>query len=435
MLDAFRQHIANSHSKLSDRPGIVACSAGIDSVVLAHLCAATGLNFSLAHCNFLLRGQESEDDERFVKDLANQLNVKLFSTRFETKAYAGEHRLSIQMAARNLRYQWFDELLKKNELSWVLTAHHLDDALETFLINLSRGTGLEGLSGIPEENNKVIRPLLPFTREQIQEYARQNNISWREDLSNEDTKYLRNKIRHEVVPLLKELHPTFLSNFANSLQYLSGSAEMLSDYVKGLRENLFVPYHKGYKISLEALKKLQPEESYMYEIFKPYGFTSWADIIALLTAMSGKEVHSKTHRLIKDRKHLILQEFPKQGPISETDEIPEVTGDLPLEIRIEEVEEIKEKNNTILYIDKETLNHKLTVRKWKKGDYFYPLGMEGRKKVSKFFKDEKMDAVAKQNQWLLCCGDDIVWIIGRRADDRFKITEKTRHILKVTLAE
>ncbi|MBT8281342.1 MAG: tRNA lysidine(34) synthetase TilS [Muriicola sp.] len=435
MLEAFKNHIAKSLPQLLDRPGLIACSAGIDSVVLTHLCAASGIHFALAHCNFSLRGQQSNEDEQFVKNLATKMEVSSYVTQFDTAAYATKQGISVQMAARDLRYQWFDELLNEHNYAWVLTAHHLDDALETFIINLSRGTGLDGLCGIPEENNKITRPLLPFTSEQIKEYALQNDISWREDQTNEDTKYLRNKVRHEVVPSLKELHPTFMNNFDNTLRYLSGSAVMLSAHVNSIKEQIFIPYHQGYKIPLEALNKLEPTESYLYEIFKTYGFTSWVDITGLLTAMSGKEVRSKTHRLIKDRQHIILQELIEESPARDEEEIPEVTGDLPLEIKIEEVEEIEEKNNTILYLDKETLNHRLTVRKWKKGDYFFPLGMDGRKKVSKFFKDEKMDAVAKEKQWLLCCGDDIVWIIGRRADDRFKITLKTKHILKVTLEE
>jgi len=435
VLDAFREHIANSFPQLIDSPGIIACSGGIDSVVLVHLCAEAGVDFSLAHCNFQLRGEESDQDENFVRELADKMGVEIFTKNFDTTAYAAEQRQSIQMAARELRYQWFEELLQENDLTWLLTAHHLDDALETFLINLSRGTGIDGLSGIPQETNKVIRPLLPFTRDQILEYAEQNEVSWREDLSNEETKYLRNKIRHELVPRMKELHPTFLDNFKKTLSHLGDSSLMLSQHINDLKASLFVPYHQGFKISLEELKQLKPVEGYLFELFKSFGFTSWVDISALLTAMSGKEVRSRTHRLIKDRNHLILQELPNEPTLTDDGELPEATGELPLGLKIEQVKEIEEKNNTILYIDKETLNHKLTVRKWKKGDYFYPLGMDGKKKVSKFFKDEKMDAVAKQNQWLLCCGDDIVWIIGRRADDRFKITAKTKTILKVTIAE
>ncbi len=394
-----------------------------------------GIQISLAHCNFKLRDGESEEDELFIKQLAEQLNIPQFITHFNTNKYASINKLSIQMAARELRYQWFADLMDKEELSWVLTAHHLDDSLETFLINLSRGTGIEGLSGIPSNTNGIIRPLLPFSRAEIMEYALEQGIAWREDSSNEETKYLRNKIRHELVPVLKELHPTFLENFKKTEEYLSDSAKLLSDYSKELKEKLFVPYHKGFKIAIGELEELRPLQGYLYELFKAYGFHSWKDMESLLMAMSGKEILSNTHRLIKDRNHLILQELNNKTEVINEDGTPDELGELPIELKIEKVEQIEEKNNTILYVDKETLNHRLTVRKWKKGDYFYPLGMNGKKKVAKFFKDEKMDAVAKENQWLLCCGDKIVWVIGRRADDRFKITALTKKILKITVAE
>ena len=393
------------------------------------------MHISLVHCNFKLRAGESEEDELFIKQLAKQLDIPHFITHFNTLEYASINKLSIQMAARELRYQWFAELMEKEELSYVLTAHHLDDSLETFLINLSRGTGIEGLSGIPPNTNGIVRPLLSFSRAEIMEYAKEQGIVWREDSSNEETKYLRNKIRHEIVPVLKELHPTFLENFKKTEGYLSNSAKLLSDYSKELKEKLFIPYHQGFKIAVSSLEDLNPLQGYLYELFKEYGFHSWKDMESLLTAMSGKEILSSTHRLIKDRKHLILQEIQNTTEALDEDNTPDELSELPIELKIEKVEQIEEKNNTILYVDKETLNHRLTVRKWKKGDYFYPLGMDGKKKVAKFFKDEKMDAVAKENQWLLCCGDEIVWIIGRRADNRFKITALTKNILKVTVAE
>lgn len=435
MFNDFKDHIEKNFPQLLRQAGAVACSGGLDSVVLTHLCSQMGIQISLAHCNFKLRAGESDDDELFSKHLAEQLNIPQLTARFDTHNYASTNKLSIQMAARELRYQWFAELLEKEELSWVLTAHHLDDSLETFLINLSRGTGIEGLSGIPPNTNGIIRPLLPFSRAEIMEYAREQGITWREDSSNEETKYLRNKIRHELVPVLKELHPSFLDNFKKTEEYLSDSAKLLSDYSKELKEKLFVPYHQGYKIAISSLVDLNPLQGYLYELFKEYGFHSWKDMESLLTAMSGKEILSNTHRLIKDRKHLILQKLPDLTEATDEGSIPDELSELPIELNIEKVEQIEEKNNTILYVDKETLNHRLTVRKWKKGDYFYPLGMDGKKKVAKFFKDEKMDAVAKENQWLLCCGDEIVWIIGRRADDRFKITALTKNILKVTVAE
>ena len=404
-------------------------------MVLAHLCASCGVDFALAHCNFNLRGEDSDEDQRFVNELSDLLGARYFTESFDTEAFASQTKQSIQMAARQLRYKWFDDLLLSEGYVWLLTGHHLDDTLETFLINLSRGTGIEGLTGIPREADKVLRPLLPFSRGQILEYATAHAIEWREDQSNEDTKYLRNKIRHELVPVLKELHPTFLKNFGKTLKNLTAASTLLSQYTQTLKDQLFEPYHDGYRISLDLLQQYQPMEAYLYELFKPYGFTSWRDIKGLLNSMSGKEVRSASFRLIRDREHLILQEIPLPAEEFKGHNFSPETGDLPLGLNIEPVSEIREKNNTILYVDKETLNDKLTVRKWQKGDYFYPLGMDGKKKVSKFFKDEKMDAIAKQNQWLLCCGEDIVWIIGRRADDRFKITADTREILKITMEE
>ncbi|NER11418.1 tRNA(Ile)-lysidine synthase [Muriicola jejuensis] len=435
MTDAFREHIVKSFPQILENPVIIACSGGVDSVVLSHLCERCGLDFALAHCNYHLRGEDSDEDQRFTSNLADSLGVRYFTISFDTEAYASAHKLSIQMAARELRYRWFSELLSTQGYSCLLTAHHLDDALETFVINLSRGTGLEGLTGIPAETDKVVRPLLPFTRDEILVFAKEQGIQWREDHSNEETKYLRNKIRHELVPVLRELHPTFQRNFRKTLRFLTHTSAMLSNYIDGLREEIFEPYQDGYRISLNELEDFEPLEAYLYELFKPYGFTSWGDIAGLTNSLSGKEVRSSTHRLIKDREHLILQEFQSKPAESEEREISLDTGDLPLGLKVEQVMEIEEKNNTILYVDKETLNDTLTVRKWQKGDYFYPLGMDGKKKVSKFFKDEKMDAVAKQKQWLLCCGDQIVWIIGRRADDRFKITADTKEILKITTNE
>jgi len=435
VLDLFKDHIDSCFPELMEQRFIVACSGGLDSVVLAHLCKGSGMSFALAHCNFRLRGAESDEDERFVGQLAHSLEVPFFVVRFDTIDYVRSHGLSVQLAARELRYEWFSTLREKEGYAYVLTAHHLDDMLETFLINLSRGTGLDGLTGIPANSNRIIRPLLPFRRSELQDFANQQGLSWREDSSNEETKYLRNKIRHHLVPVLKELHPSFLDNFKMTQGYLSDAARMLQQHVTTLKESLFIPYFNGYKIDLKELNRLEPLNGYLYALFKDYGFTAWADVEGLLTAMSGKEVHSKTHRLIKDRKYLLLQQIQEETDNDGVAAALESPGDLPVKLVIEPAEAIEEKDNTILYVDKETLNHNLTVRKRKKGDYFYPLGMNGKKKVSKFFKDEKMDAVAKENQWLLCCGDDIVWIIGRRADDRFKITSDTKNILKITLKE
>lgn len=435
MLERFRDHIAKDFPQLQKSMLLVACSGGLDSVVLTHLCVKSNLSIGLAHCNFGLRGTESDEDQRFVENLARTLDIPFFFTHFDTLGYVKKNRVSVQVAARELRYAWFNDLLKEESYGYVATAHHMDDSLETFIINLSRGTGIEGLKGIPEKSGQIVRPLLPFTRAEIYAYALEEHLQWREDSSNKETKYVRNKVRHQIVPLFKEVHPTFLENFKTTQGYLKDSAAILENHLWEVKQRLFKPYENGFKISIEGLTALQPLMGYLHGLFNVYGFTAWKDIAALLTSMSGKEITSATHRLIKDREHILLQRITGLDTSHYELDILKDAIKEPVSIRIENVAEITETGNSILYADKETLNSKLTVRKCKKGDYFYPLGLQGKKKVSKFFKDEKMDAVAKENQWLLCSGDDIVWIIGKRGDDRFKVTPKTKTILKFTIAE
>ncbi|MCW5515448.1 tRNA lysidine(34) synthetase TilS [Muriicola sp. Z0-33] len=435
MLSEFKKHIEYNFPALLQSPFLLACSGGIDSVVLAHLCAACNLKFALVHCNFRLRGEESDADEEFVKALSKELNLKYFVKGFDTEYYANLNKVSVQMAARDLRYSWFEELRGKEKYSYLVTAHQADDNLETFLINLSRGTGIEGLNGITERSSTILRPLLVFTRQDIQQYATKNKLSWREDSSNDDRKYLRNKIRHEIVPKLKELHPTFDKNFAKTLKYLAGTSALVDEHISDLKKTLLQPHKDHYRISVKELSMLSPLEPHIHAIFKEFGFTQWEDILGLLTTLSGKEVRSGTHRLIKDRDELLLQELKPGKATPDMYFLDDPDSRPPLQLLQQRVNEISETADTILYVDKETLNDRLSVRKWQNGDYFYPLGMKGKKKVAKFFKDEKMDLIAKEAQWLLCSGNDIVWVIGRRADDRFKVTGKTKKILKITWVE
>ena len=312
-----------------------------------------------------------------------------------------------------------------------MTAHHADDNLETFLINLSRGTGIEGLNGIPAKSDHIYRPLLTFSRAQIEAYAASENIAWREDASNKETKYLRNTIRHDIVPLLKELHPTFLENFNKTQEHLAGTTALVKASIEKVKNNLFKAQNGLVTINITDLLELHPQKTVIYELFKDYGFTAWDDISDLLTASSGKEVRSKTHRLVKDREALLLTEVTKS--VGETYAINSLeTGmSYPIVLRFVEVSEIGDISPDTLYIDKETLKYPLIVRKWENGDYFYPLGMQGKKKLSKYFKDEKIDVISKDNQWLLCSGNDLVWVIGRRGDERFKVREETKNILKI----
>lgn len=435
MLGNIEKHIATHLPFLKRKKVLIAISGGLDSVVLAKLFHELEYSMAFAHCNFQLRGIESDEDETFVKALAKKWNVEVFVKKFETEAYASQQKLSIQMAARNLRYEWFQQIAAKFQYDYILTAHHQDDALETFLINLSRGTGIDGLTGIPEKNENIVRPLLPFTRNVIHAYAEKNKLPWREDSSNASTKYVRNKIRHEIVPLLKDLHPTFMENFQATQQHLQESKIIIHDAIKKLRKKSIEKISEGnYQIEIEALQTLSEPKAYVYELLKEFGFNEWNDVIELLNGQSGKQLFSANYRLIKDRSHLLIQKRSEKEEVS----VFYITNSesiikTPIRLHIEEVTRITDTGKNVLYIDKEMLKFPLIVRKWKNGDYFYPIGMRGKKKLSKYFKDEKYSLIDKEDQWLLCNENDIVWVIGKRSDDRYKLTKPTNTIIKLTL--
>lgn len=433
MLLPFQTHLQSQFPKVKEGKILVAVSGGIDSVVLTHLCHKINLNFSLAHCNFNLRKEESDGDELFITELADALEVEIFVESFETEAYAREKKISVQMAARELRYQWFENLRETLQFDYIFTAHHANDNLETVLINFVRGTGLEGLTGIPAKNGKIIRPLLPFSRNEIEEYARNSHLKWREDSSNASTKYLRNKMRHEVIPRLEEINPQLLESFANTQKYLQQSAMLVEDYISAIFPRIAKQEDYGYSFKVKMLKTIPNLRAVLYELFRAFGFTEWDDVYDLLEAQPGKMVYSKTHRLIKDREELLLTTIPsvsqKEFGISEEEEVVM----LPMgTFHIEEVEALSEASENVIFVDKDKLQFPLSVRKWKKGDYFYPFGMQGKKKLSKFFKDEKLSLPQKEGSWLLCSQNDIVWVVNRRPDARFAIGKDTRSILRIT---
>lgn len=435
MLENFRIHIDLHFPHLKEGKFILACSGGVDSVVLAHMFASCHLDFSIAHCNFKLRASESDKDEDLVRELAKELGKEIFVTSFDTHGYMVQHKTNLQIAARELRYNWFSQLMAIHSIKTLVTAHHADDSLETFLINLSRGTGIEGLTGIPALTDTISRPLLQFSRAEIKKYAEENAIHWREDASNENTKYVRNNIRHNIVPKLKELNPNFLENFIRTQEYLGQTHDILNRHIVQLRTQLFVKEDKVEKVKIASLLALHPTKAYLFHFLREYGFTQWDDIYGLLSANSGKEVRSNTYRLLKDRDFLLLKPFTKKNTKVYNIEEGQKGMSTPICLKISTVEAIGETSPKIIYVDKETLKYPLTVRKCQKGDYFYPFGMLGKKKISKYFKDEKMDIYTKENQWLLCSGGHIVWIIGKRADDRFKITGRTKKILKIILEQ
>jgi tRNA(Ile)-lysidine synthase len=435
MLNALKERIETRLDFLNRSKLLIAISGGIDSVVLTYLCKQLELNMSLAHCNFNLRGNESDADEDFVLELAEDLDVEVFVQRFDTEAYANDNKRSIQMAARELRYHWFEELAAQLHFDYILTAHHADDNLETFLINFTRGTGLEGLTGIPEVNGKFVRPLLAFSSAEIENFAKENNIKWRDDSSNASTKYLRNKLRHEVIPILKDINPSLLNSFQSTLNNLSDAAIIVEDHIdKFLNEAIENIEDEVVRFKISAFKKLDNPKPYVYESFKEFGFTQWDDILNLLDAETGKQVFSSNYRLIKNRAHLLLSKNESDNyneiQISET----EAQKETPLGLLLfDEADAVFFSNTNTIFVDKDKLKYPLVLRQKHEGDYFYPLGMKGKKKLSKYFKDEKFSLLDKENTWLLCSGEDVVWVVNRRADNRFRVTDNTKQILKITL--
>ncbi|MGS2760835.1 tRNA lysidine(34) synthetase TilS [Sinomicrobium sp. M5D2P9] len=431
MLRLFEEHIEKEFPFLKRARLLIAISGGIDSVVLVRLCHAAGLDIALAHCNFHLRGEDSDGDEKFVRELAKELGADINVVHFQTEDYARKKGTSIQIAARELRYNWFDRLLNERKGEYLLTAHHADDSLETFLINLSRGTGIEGLSGIPPVNGKIVRPLLPFSREQVFGCLQENNWPWREDSSNADTKYLRNKVRHNVVPELKTLSADFLQQFGRTQRHLAECETILMKHVNEIRERIMRKEGERWIISVEELNKLHPQESYLYYLFKDFSFPV-DEIRKLLNAMSGKQITSGRFIMLKDRENLFVEPLKKEEDScfvidAGTEEVRN-----PIHLRFSETEIIGNNGKNTVAIDKDKLNYPLKLRKWEKGDYFYPFGMTNRKKLSKFFKDEKISVLDKQNTWLLCSGDAIVWVVGYRLDNRYKITPETVNTLYVS---
>jgi tRNA(Ile)-lysidine synthase len=433
MIDKLKNHIASSFPFLEDKHLLIACSGGVDSVVLCHLFKTLNYKFSIAHCNFSLRGNDSDLDEKFVIELADKLSVPVFTKTFDTGSVAEENQLSIQMAARDLRYDWFGTLCNEHSFDQILTAHHLDDDLETFFINLSRGTGVRGLTGIPEINDKIVRPLLIFSKKEIIEFANENGLIWREDSSNSKTDYLRNQVRHELIPEFLKLNESALSNFRRTKGHLFESIGLIDDYLLLISNLICTESHEGIQIDIEKLKDLPNTKALLYELLSPYGFTAWEDIAGLLTAQSGKIIHSGSHRLIKDRNHLILSENDISSDLNEvliTKSDVEIKS--PLHLRIKEVKAIEDTSKKSIYIDKSKLKFPMRIRTWKEGDYFYPFGMKGKKKLSKFFKDEKLSLFAKEKIRVLLSDDQIVWVIGLRPDDRFKVDDNTKKIIKIT---
>jgi tRNA(Ile)-lysidine synthase len=407
---------------------ILGISGGADSVCLMHVFLELGYSFELAHCNFNLRGEESDADEYFVKDLAKEHQLKIHVKQFDTLVYAAENKISTQMAARDLRYAWFEKLRIKSSAKYLAIAHHANDDVETFFINLVRGSGLKGFLGIKEKNNAIVRPLLLVSRLEIEQYLKDRGLVFREDSSNASVKYLRNKIRHELIPLLAQMNPSIQQTVKDEMRILEGVAQIYASKVEEVRKDLTQEKNGIVQLEISALLALNPLHSYLYELLSAYGFYAVEAISKALQGQSGKQFFSSTHQLVVDRENIFISLLNKENEVFE---ITEKTISLvyPLEINFKFMtDKTIIYDNNIAQLDIEKLKFPLTLRKWKQGDKFMPLGMKKFKKLSDFFIDSKFSIIDKQEQWLLCSGVDIVWVLGCRIDERYKLESNTKKV-------
>ena len=455
MLEQFKAYINRCKLIAEGDRLILALSGGIDSMVLADLLLKLKVQFVVAHCNFHLRGEESDVDENFVREFAERNGIQCFVKHFDTEQYAGEQGISIEMAARDLRYAWFEELRQQLGYDKIAVAHHADDQAETFFINLLRGAGLRGLKGMKPQNGNLIRPLLWASREQIHQYAVENQILWREDHTNAETVYLRNRIRNQLLPVFDELHPEARQGLYKSLEHLYAENELYRELLReklsqiveeqdgvsviARRNDEAIQTKKSYRVSLDCFAALAmtQREQLLFEWLRQYNFN--ADqcrfIYEAMETGIGNKYFSPTHQLVIGRNELQLSEINSieyEGIQIEVGE-KEITS--PIHLCFSKFENtsdfVIDKSSEVAQLDFDKIRFPLTLRHWRHGDRFRPLGMKGSKLLSDFFVDQKFTEWQKRNAWLLVSADgDILWVVGQRIDDRFKVTSETKSVFR-----
>jgi len=428
----FIKYIKEKKLWKSNQKLLLAISGGADSVALFYLLLDSGYHFTAAHCNFKLRGKESEGDEKFVQALCKKYKIKLHCACFDTTKYAKENKLSIQMAARELRYNYFNKLLHENNYEIILTAHHANDLVETFFINLLRGSGLKGLAGIPAKRGKVVRPLLPFGRNEIENYLKNSKIAYKEDSSNRDDKYLRNNLRLHIIPSLVKLNPSFSKTLQKEIDLLQSYENLMNNYFNSLIRKEVKREGRFQKLKIKWLRQFPEPQLFLFHWLNEYGFHSntYEKIPGSLSGVSGKQFHSETHSLITNREYLILQKKPEGV---ENDIL--IQKDLACDfesLKLKRTRNFKvEKKPHVAYINEEKLIFPLKIRSWKTGDRFKPLGMNNYKKLSDFFIGIKMSRFEKENVRILENGNgEIIWVINFRLDERYKVPVNGKDILK-----
>lgn len=440
LLKRFIDYIHHEHLFTAKDRLLLAVSGGIDSAVLCELCYQGGYDFVMAHCNFRLRGEESERDEQFVRDLGKKYGKEVLVKQFDTEAYAAARKVSIQVAARELRYAWFEEIAS----GVIVTAHHLDDNIETVLMKFFKGTGIAGMRGILPRQGKVVRPLLFAKKEELAQFAADHQLPWVEDSSNAQDKYARNYLRHQVVPLLQKLYPEVVNNLAANIARFREVEELYHQAVEAHQKKLLE--YKGSEVHIPVLKlkKAAPLSTLVYEITKGYGFTAaqTADIIHLLDSESGRYVASGTHRIIRNRNWLIIAPVRTEAVNHIIIEKEDTLVQFSMGSLLFKNVSLKGSpfpahhsplttDNSIACIDSKHLHYPLLLRRWKAGDYFYPLGMKKKKKVARFLIDSKLSQTDKEKVWVLESNKKILWVVGMRIDDRCKVDHGTTAILQV----
>ncbi len=435
---SFQQLIKKKWPQLPGTSLLLAVSGGLDSVVLAELCFRCGLDMEMAHVNFQLRGEESEQDEGFVRELAGRYGKKLHVRKTDTRRYAEEHKLSVQVAARELRYAWFDELIGARP-ALLLTAHHADDNVETILMNFFKGTGIAGLRGIQEEQGHIIRPLLSFRKEELHAFAVENHLNWREDSSNAEEKYTRNYFRHSIIPMVEKVFPAAAENLLDNIERFRDIELLYRQSVQWHKKRLVEKKGGEWHIPVLKLKQSIPLSTLLWEITREFGFQSGQlpDILALLDSQSGKQVQSSSHRIIRNRKWLVIAPLVTHddNPVYCEEGMEEIFfghHKLHISFRQPGLQSVST-DPAVATLDAKHFRFPLIIRKWKAGDYFYPLGMKKKKKLSRFFIDQKLSRTQKEQVWVIESDKKICWVVGLRIDDRFRITSASKNIMELRL--
>ncbi|MGE4309682.1 tRNA lysidine(34) synthetase TilS [Bacteroides sp.] len=404
---------------------LVALSGGADSVALTRILITLGYHCEAAHCNFALRGEESDRDEDFVRNFCRSLNIKCHSIHFETRRYAAQQSISIEMAARELRYNWFSKICEESDCQVVAVAHHKDDSVETMLLNLIRGTGINGLLGIRPKNGNVVRPLLCASRQEVVAYLHRMNQTYVTDSTNLEDEYTRNKIRLNLLPLMEEINPSVKDGLVKTASYLNDISKVYQQAIKESIDRIFITPEK--EISIEKLMNEPAPQALLFEVLSPLGFNSTQveEVYGSLNGQPGKRFISSQWQVVKDRELLLIEKV-------------KTANDKP-QIIFEEVLFTKEfvipKDKNTACFDANKFKGVISIRKWEKGDYFIPFGMKGKKLVSDFMTDSKFSLLKKEQQWVLSCNDQIAWLIGERTDNRFRIDDSTQKVIIAKLGK